>query len=294
MKNNKVAAQNSPLKDNDSWQLYLQNLSRISKLLNEINYSDNQRIAREVAEHIQSTNTDIEEIIERFKANEPWEYIRGWAEFKGVKFKVTRDVLIPRVETEQLVDAVVTKVENLVIASDQKLNIIDAGTGSGNIIIGIASALKAKEYDINYYATEISESALQIAKTNAATLLPDLKINFALDYVLAKTINQIDFSRKTIIASNLPYVPTETIATLDPSVKEYEPHVALDGGIKGHELYKRLLDQLGPRINEVLMYWEIDAEIDSDVESLLHSYLIVDYEVIKDMYDKLRFISINF
>jgi release factor glutamine methyltransferase len=156
----------------------------------------------------------------------PVQYQKGWVEFYKLKFKVTPDVLIPRPETELLVDAVI------------KINpktVLDVGTGAGNIAISIAKNLP----EVQITATDVSEKALKIAQQNARFHGVEDRITFIHSDLLEKITEKSE-----VIVTNLPYIPHDRIAYLDSSVKDYEPHVALDGGDDGFELYRKLFVQI--------------------------------------------------
>lgn len=179
----------------------------------------------------------------------PKPYADGWIEFYKLKFKLTQEVLIPRPETELLVDAVIKYANEL--PADKTLSMIDIGTGSGNIAISVAKNVpKAK-----IIATEISAEALAIAKLNAKFHGVSDQIEFIVSDLFAQ-IDQTDFD---VIVTNLPYIPVERIAYLDSSVKDYEPFVALDGGQDGFELYRQTFNQINQKgIKFKLFLGEID------------------------------------
>lgn len=165
--------------------------------------------------------------------NKPLQYQKGYAEFYKLKFKVTPDVLIPRPETELLVDEALS----LARPGLARLTILDLGTGAGNIAISLACNLKG--CNVNIIATDISSKALKVAKQNAKLHGVENKIEFFQSNLLENITKQPD-----IIVTNLPYIPSERIPYLDSSVKDYEPNIALDGGEDGFELYRKLFKQI--------------------------------------------------
>lgn len=202
-------------------------------------------------------------------SSKPSCYIKGWVEFYKLKFKVTPDTLIPRPETELLVDEVLNFVkdshvatrksfrlsppqnDNNVIASEawQSYTIIDLGTGAGNIAISLACNLEG--CNVKIVATDISQKALKVARQNAKFHSVSDKIKFIHSNLLEKVSESPD-----IIVTNLPYIHSARIPYLDSSVKDFEPHIALDGGEDGFELYRKLFRQI---------YWKpklIIGEID--------------------------------
>ena len=174
-------------------------------------------------------------------SSKPSQYTKGWVEFYKLKFKVTPDVLIPRPETELLVDEVLNHIKYYVSSiKGADIVVLDIGTGAGNIAISIAKNAP----DIKIVATDISNSALKIAKSNAKLHGVEKKIEFIQSNLLAEPIIHNTECAILIIVTNLPYIPSARIPYLDSSVKDFEPHVALDGGEDGFELYRKLFQQL--------------------------------------------------
>lgn len=163
------------------------------------------------------------------KTDQPIQYQRGWVEFFKLKFKVNPDVLIPRPETELLVDEVIK------FAKGQQLTILDLGTGSGAIAISLAKNLP----QVKILASEVSSQALEVAKLNAKFHQVEDKIEFIESDLLDQIPVQPD-----VIVTNLPYIPGYRIPYLDSSVKDFEPHIALDGGSDGFDLYRKLFQQI--------------------------------------------------
>ena len=166
-------------------------------------------------------------LIERRLAGEPIQYIIGEAEFYGLPFRVTRDVLIPRPETEYLVEKVLE-----LTASFTAPRIVDIGTGSGAIAVVLAHKLPGARLT----ATDLSAPALKIARQNAVRN-GVARIRFLLGDLLAPVAEE----RFDIIVSNPPYVPTADRATLSVEVREYEPALALFAGDDGLDVYRRLI-----------------------------------------------------
>lgn len=173
--------------------------------------------------------------------NKPKQYIKGWVEFYKLKFKVTPDVLIPRPETELLVDEVLDYTR-----SHQNLGrtstIVDLGTGAGNIAISIAKNTSG----VKIIASDISKKALKVAKQNARLHGVSDQITFINSDLLAcyDTLVYHNKIHPDVIVTNLPYIPSERIPYLDPSVKDFEPLIALDGGPDGFDLYRKLFAQI--------------------------------------------------
>lgn len=175
----------------------------------------------------------------------------GHKEFYGLDFKVNRNVLVPRPETEMMVDEILNLVNKR--ASDYEksdLMLVDLGTGTGAIIISAASEIEkinhAQYENIIFRAIDISAPALNIAKKNAILNKQDKKIKFLTGNLLEPLINQNDFnnllSHELIIAANLPYLTPNQVNT-SPSIK-YEPRLALVAGSDGLKYYRELFGQI--------------------------------------------------
>jgi release factor glutamine methyltransferase len=176
-------------------------------------------------------------LIARRERREPTSYIMGSKEFWGLDFEVSRDVLIPRPETELLVEEALTCARTLSDLAHPL--IVDAGTGSGCLAIVLARELP----EVQVVATDISLAALDVARRNAMRHGVADRIHFV----------QTDFlealgRQPHIIASNPPYVPGLCARGLPPEVREFEPHVALFGGSDGLEKQRTLLEQAAHRL----------------------------------------------
>lgn len=170
----------------------------------------------------------LNQLLKRLQEGEPLAYITGKRSFFGLDFKVTPDVLVPRPETELLVEEAVTWLE----ANPGCRKMVDVGTGSGIIAISLADRFA----DLHITAVDISAPALQIAKENAnSNGLPN-RILWQQNDLLSGIEDRYD-----LITANLPYIPTQTLQGL-PIIK-HEPRLALDGGESGLDLILRLLGQ---------------------------------------------------
>lgn len=170
----------------------------------------------------------IASALKRRMAGEPIQYILGKTEFMGLEFKVDENVLIPRPETEILVETVI----NLVHSSKFKVHsILDIGTGSGCIAVSLAKSIP----NVSITAVDISEKAIEAAKQNA--LSNKVKINFLVSDLFGS--NKLRAGNYELIVSNPPYIPGAEIASLQPEVRR-EPRIALDGGSDGLDFYRRI------------------------------------------------------
>ncbi len=173
----------------------------------------------------------VRALVERRRKHEPIAYITGKREFYGRNFHVTSAVLIPRPETELVVEIVL---ETIAPAQpDVTYRALDIGAGSGAIAITLASERK----DFSVTAVDISQEALAIATENAANLL----VNDRVEFVHGAFYQPVGAQRYSVIVSNPPYIPSGEIATLMEDVRDHEPHLALDGGTDGMDLLRVIL-----------------------------------------------------
>ncbi|MBA4386164.1 MAG: peptide chain release factor N(5)-glutamine methyltransferase [Anaerolinea sp.] len=168
------------------------------------------------------------QLLDRIVNGEPLPYLIGKQSFFGLDFIVTPDVLIPRPETELLIEECIAWFEE----HPTKRKLADIGTGSGVIAITLADRFE----DLQITAIDISEKALEVARKNATLLKVASQIEFLHNDLLQNWPDRFD-----VIAANLPYIPTGKLKTLD--VTRFEPLLALDGGLDGLGLIKRLLQQ---------------------------------------------------
>lgn len=184
----------------------------------------------------------FKEFAERRMAHEPIAYILGHKEFYGLDFKVNRHTLIPRPETEMMVELALGNISKM---KEEPLSIIDVGTGSGNIITSIATASVKADRKINFFAVDISEEALRVAKHNAKANHVDKKIKFIQSDLLSHFIlNTRCEIRNTIILANLPYLSEKIYSETMPDVKDFEPKSALYSPSDGLFHYEELLGQI--------------------------------------------------
>lgn len=164
----------------------------------------------------------------------PLAYVTGVQEFMGLSVEITPAVLVPRCETEVLVEAVVDRVKVL----PGPPVVVDVGTGSGAIALSLARALPSARV----FATDVSASAVTVARRNAARLGLSARLAFAQGDLLTPLVSwSLDDGVHALVA-NLPYIPTAVLPTLMPEVSEFEPPLALDGGPDGLSLIRRFLE----------------------------------------------------
>ena len=168
----------------------------------------------------------FKEYLQRRCHNEPIAYITGEKEFWNEKFKVNKDTLIPRPETELMVEEILKKFEK------KKLSILDVGTGSGCIILSLLNNLK----NSNGIGVDISKNAISIAKINASKLKMLDRVKF-----LNRSIENLTSKKFDLIVSNPPYIKKNDIKHLTDDIKRFEPRMALDGGNDGLDLIKKVI-----------------------------------------------------
>ena len=166
-------------------------------------------------------------------AHVPLAYVLGRREFMGLDFRVTRDTLIPRPDTEILVQCAVDFLCARLEAGATACTIADIGTGTGAIALSTLHYTEGTRAD----AVDISPAAAAVARENAERLGLTERIDIHVGDLLAPLAG----GRYDMILSNPPYIPTADIATLMPEVRSYEPHLALDGGTDGLNIYRRLM-----------------------------------------------------
>ena len=226
---------------------------------------------------------NLDEITERLKKNEPVQYVLGEAWFAGMKFKVNKNVLIPRPETEELVDWIVKESQKSKVKSQ---NIIDIGTGSGCIPI----TLKKKFPEANVSAIDVCSEAVFTATENA------IEFNAEVDFLLLDFLDEEkwkELGQYDIIVSNPPYVKQSEIYIMHQRVKEFEPHLALFVPDNDALLfYKKLsgfsIDHLRPGGR---LFVEINETLGEHVVNLLRSTGFTNIELRKDMQGKDRMVK---
>jgi release factor glutamine methyltransferase len=228
----------------------------------------------------------ITDALQDLKKNIPIQYILGETEFYGFPVKVNKNVLIPRPETEELVDWILKTECN---KGDIQLNILDIGTGSGCIAISISKKLSKA----NVYALDISEEALVIAKLNAE--INDVDIQFVQGNILNSQTwnNEIKSTAFDIIVSNPPYIRKLEQEQMRENVLNYEPHLALFVNNEDPlQFYKAIAEYAlkNLKMNGVL-YFEINEYLGNQMLQLLENYNFNSIELKQDIFGKDRMIK---
>ena len=200
--------------------------------------------------------TAYEPLVARRAAREPLAYITGHREFYGLELEVTPDVLIPRPETEIIVEAVLSSMSTL-----QLFTMIDACTGCGNIAVAVAK----ERANARIVATDVSAGALDVARRNAARHGVENRVMFVQADLFGDVDGPVD-----VITVNPPYVAQRNASGLQPEVGGHEPHVALFGGDDGLEIVKRVVAE-APRLLRPggLLLFEFGFGQEIDAEQLL-------------------------
>lgn len=206
------------------------------------------------------------EMVHRRISGEPLQYIIGKAGFMGMDFEVNKNTLIPRQDTETLIETLIDMI------GDRKVSILDIGTGSGCIGISLGKFLK----DARITVLDISQEALNTALRNADRNGVKIKA------VCMDILSEIPEGKYDIIVSNPPYIETSIIKSLQTEVRDYEPLSALDGGSDGLLFYRRITD-IAPRLlNEKgILAYEIGYDQGKKVHMLMEKDFY-DIRIIKD------------
>lgn len=221
--------------------------------------------------------------MEEYYQGKPIQYIKGVENFFGRDFKVNEDVLIPRYETEELVENILYRIDDY-FAEYQSITLCDVGTGSG----AIATSLALEEPRLKVFATDISLKAVTVAKDNAKNL--GANIEFMVGDMLEPLLeNEI---KVDIFVSNPPYIPQEQ--EIEAMVKDNEPHVALFGGNDGLYFYRKIFQGVEPLLQErALLAFEMEFDQRELMEAALQEYFPNDpHEIIKDINGKDRMLFI--
>ena len=229
------------------------------------------------AQELIKVSKDIDEDYKKLLNKYPIQYLIGYVNFYGYKINVNENVLIPRYETEYLVEKTIKYIKD---RFNSKINILDLCTGSGSIAVALS-----KELDMEVDASDISSKALEIAKINA-------KENYAnINYIESDLFNKIE-GKYDVIISNPPYIKTNE--SIEQIVKENEPNIALYAGEDGLEYYRKILHSVEKNMKErCLIAFEIGKTQAKPITEIINSTLSnVKVELKKDLSERDRMIFI--
>ncbi len=223
----------------------------------------------------------------RLVQGEPIQYVLGEWDFRSLMLRCDRRALIPRPETEELVTRVLRHLDarRAVSAACPPL-VIDVGTGTGAIVLSLAKEFKGTAI---FLGTDVSEDAIQLARANAETCGLAAKVKFA----VADGLDDFDEPQSVdVIVSNPPYIARAVCETLDPRVRDYEPRLALDGGVRGLDFYDRYL---GDAVNLLkpggAVFFEIGEDQGEAIRGLMADYGFAQISVEKDFAGHDRYAS---
>jgi release factor glutamine methyltransferase len=215
----------------------------------------------------------LEEVSQKVLSGLPLQYALRKAPFYGFWFQVDERVLIPRFDSEILVNEVLKA-----IPEEETVSVLDLCTGSG--CIGLC--IKALRPESSAVLTDVSEDALSVAKENAA------RLSVQAEFIKSDLFSAVD-GVFDVIVSNPPYIRTEEIGTLDDEVKDHEPRLALDGGADGLKFYRRIAREAGKHLkNGGKIFLEIGYDEGASVSELLENAGFGGFRTVKDLAGKDR------
>ncbi len=225
----------------------------------------------------QDERTRYRGVVQQRRSGTPLQHLIGEVNFYGLRFRVDREALIPRSETEELLDQVLQRVPR-----DGHICCLDLGTGTGVIAVCLARYLPSADVE----AVDISSAALDIARDNARLNNVEDRIRFIQSDWFTRVEGCYDF-----IASNPPYIPSQAIENLAVEVRDHEPAAALDGGPDGLDAVRAIAAGLREHLNPggvVLM--EIGSDQGRAAVEILTAIGLVDVTIERDMAEKERFV----
>ena len=242
-------------------------------LLRHVLKIDRATMFSELEENLSEDSVNnIAALVKRRIQREPLAYITGTKEFYGLMFEVSEDVLIPRPETELLVDMVITKAK---LFKKNEITIVDVGTGSGAIAVSLAVNIP----NSSVIAVDLSKSALEIADENRRAHGMYSRVKLRLGNLLDPVTDNID-----ILVSNPPYIRKDRLSFLQDEVLK-EPLIALDGGEDGLTLIKELLSQARDKMASTsVILFEIDSDQGAEAAKISKSYFpLGEVTVLRDL-----------
>ena len=250
-------------------EVILSNLLQVERI--KLHIYPEMEISREICQKFWTK-------VEKRLKNMPVQYIVHNQEFMGLDFWVEEGVLIPRADTEILVEKILDIYnENY---SPSSIRLMDIGVGSGAISVSLAKLIERSQV----YAVDISPKALEVAFKNAKIHGIEDKIVFLKGSLFHPLQGKTLEKAFDIIVSNPPYIPKRVIETLDKEVRDYEPHGALDGGEDGLDFYKKIIEKAPVFLKEKgLLAFEIGYDQGKDISNIMGEKGFSSIEVIKDL-----------
>lgn len=209
-------------------------------------------------------------LIELRRQRFPLQYITGTQEFMGLDFNVEENVLIPRPDTETLIESVLEIVEEGYFRDnlDSPINIVDIGTGSGAVTLSLLHFIE----NSFAYSVDISDKALEVAKKNSKTFSLDKRVKFLKGNMLQPLADENLKGKVDILVSNPPYIPSDVIDGLQIEVSKHEPRLALDGGLDGLDFYREIISGAKDYLSEKsIIAFEIGFDQGESVCELLRA-----------------------
>lgn len=230
------------------------------------------------------SDEDVDKFLKLIKKRSeryPLQYIIGKQEFMGLDFFVKEGVLVPRPDTEILVESIINLVDSGYFNDKETINIVDIGTGSGAITLSLAYYIE----NSFVYSVDISDIPIEVATINSENLLLQEKVKFLKGSLLEPLkIERLEKS-VDILVSNPPYIPSKDIDDLQVEVSKYEPRLALDGGVDGLDFYREIISKSEEYLSDNgVIAFEIGYDQGKDIKNLLiQQNIFKDIEIIKDL-----------
>ncbi len=239
------------------------------------------RLEDEVSKELEQ---EFLEQLEEYISGKPIQYIKGYETFFGRDFIVDSNVLIPRYETEELVEQILYRIDDYFENYDS-IDLCDVGTGSGAIAISLAM----EEPRLKVVATDISKKAVEVARNNATNL--GAKVDFKVGDLLEPLLES--GQKFDIFVSNPPYIPDKQ--EIEALVKDNEPNIALFGGDDGLYFYRKIFAEVRPLLKErAILAFEMGFDQREIMEEAVKTYFDDEFEIIKDINGKDRMLFIYY
>ncbi len=253
-------------------------------------FNQTQYLVSKQIDLTETENFSVIKILDELKSGKPIQYVLGETEFYGLNFLVNPAVLIPRPETEELVDWILKTLKKSPTSKSQPLRILDMGTGSGCIAV----SLKKNLPQAGVFGLDISKEAINTARLNAG--LNNVEISFIEDDLFMPLTKEVLSGNFDLIVSNPPYVTETEKALMHVNVLNFEPHVALF--VKDDEplSYYHAIAKYATKhlCNQGRLFLEINENLSAETGRLLHEMGFVDIEIKADLRDKPRMIAAEF